>query len=145
MSVVTKQRRIGGRHHLFWLGTTALAVAWCFTMRGADLKEAQQQWLTGNYTQCVALATEALRGQPDNEDWNLLLTRALLDTGRYPEALTTITNALEQRGWSIRLRWLAREVFLSNGRTNAAAKALAEIVPLVGRNPSDYRDSLNLV
>jgi tetratricopeptide (TPR) repeat protein len=86
-----------------------------------------------------------VRDQPDSEDWNLLLTRALLDTGQYPAALTTITNALERRPWSVRLRWQAREVFLSNGRTNAAAKTIAEIIPIVGRNPSDYRDTLNLV
>ena len=109
MSVVTKQRRLGGMHHLFWLGTTALMVAWCFTSSGADLKEAQDQLLSGNYTQCISLSRDALRAQPNNEEWNLLLTRALLETGRYPEALTTISNAVEQRQWSIRLRWQARQ------------------------------------
>lgn len=69
----------------------------------------------------------------------------LLASGRYPEACAAITNALDENRWSVRLRWRAREVFLSNGRTEAAAQTVDKVVEMVSAQPRSYRDAPSLV
>src|SRR5436190_22703274 len=96
-------------------------LATCVSNLAADLAEAQEQLLSGNYPACIAAANTALEKKTDQEDWSLLLTRALLATGRYPEALQTITNAVTRDYQSLSLRWLAREAYLCNGQPEAAA------------------------
>src|SRR5215510_3500872 len=86
-----------------------------FALRGANLKEAQQSFLSGNYGECIAAAQQAVHDRESGEDWPLLLSQALLATGKYPEALTAITNALAQHRRNIRLSWQARQVLLANG------------------------------
>ena len=112
---------------------------------GGDLKEAQRQFLAGNYARSLARAEEALQGKQDNEEWQLLRSRALLTLGRYPEARAAITNALALDRWSIRLRWQAREVLLSNGQTDAAREMTEAVIGLVSRYSSDYRAAADLV
>lgn len=75
----------------------------------------------------------------------MLLSKALLAVGRYPDAYKTITNALEQESWSIRLKWQAREVFLANGQTDPANQIVEDILKRVSGDPSSYRDPSALV
>ncbi len=110
-----------------------------------DLKEAQGQFLSGNYTGCVAVAEQALREGQDTEEWSLLLSDGLMAMGRYPQARTVVTNALAQEFRSIRLRWRAREVFLSNGQTNAAAQMVDEIAQFATMRTTGYRSAAELV
>ncbi len=141
---VTFERRGRVRYLPLW-GFTLIVLLGYFTATGADLKEAQQEFLSGNFRQCIALAEQGLRGRQDTDDWQLLRSQALLATGQYPQALTAITNALARDPQNIRLRWQAREVFRSNGQTNAAARVADEIVELVTRNPRQYQDAPSLV
>jgi tetratricopeptide (TPR) repeat protein len=115
-----------------------LLVAWVYGANAADFKEAQRQYLAGDYVGAIAVAQKAVQGSPGNEEWQLLLAQALLATGQYPEARTAITNALAQEHWSIRLRWLAREVLQDNGQTEAAAEIPDEIIRMVSRHVRDF-------
>jgi tetratricopeptide (TPR) repeat protein len=110
-----------------------------------DLQAAQGQLLSGNYTGCVAVAETALREGLDPEEWSLLLTDALLTMGRYPQARTVVTNALATEFGSIRLRWRAREVFLSNGETNLAAQLVEEIAQFATMRFPGTRSAAELV
>ena len=112
---------------------------------GADLKEAQKLFLSGNYGACLALAGQAGGSSLDRADWQLLRCKALLATGRYPEARDAATNALAQDRWNVRLCWQAREALLSNGQTNAAAEKVEDIVRMVSGHPRDYGDAASLV
>jgi tetratricopeptide (TPR) repeat protein len=112
---------------------------------GAALDSARQFWATGDYARCIALAEAGVRGDNQEEEWQLLLTRALLVLGRYEDSRNAITNALARWPRSIRLRWLAREVWLANGQPAAAASAVKEIKPLVAARPWAYRSSPDLV
>jgi len=112
---------------------------------GADLAGARREFLSGRYAESIALAQQALRDHPSNEEWHLLLTEGLLTTGQYPQARAAVTNALARVPRSIRLRWLGREVFRSNGQTNAAAQLLDELKELVAARPWSYREAPNLV
>jgi tetratricopeptide (TPR) repeat protein len=122
-----------------------LSFACVWTAAGADLKEAQQMFRTGNYTGCVALAEQSLTNSRDDEDWQLLRSQALMATGRYREALAAITNAIGQDRWSIRLCWQAREVYRANGKTSAANELVNGIMQRVIQHPRDFRDAPSLV
>lgn len=122
-----------------------LVVGCLLPARGADLKEARRQFLAGDYADTAAVAQKAAGEQPDDEDWQLLLSQALMATGRYPEAHAAITNALAHNRWSARLSWQAREVFLSNGQTGAAREMLNRTIELISRNPRDFNDAPSVV
>ncbi|HTL54641.1 MAG TPA: tetratricopeptide repeat protein [Candidatus Limnocylindrales bacterium] len=128
----------------FWLGSL-LVLANGFPLVGADLKEAEEKFFSGDFTNSIVLAQQALKEGENREEWVLLLTRALLTTGRYPEARTIITNALEQRRRNVRLSWQAREVFFANGQPEKAKEMLENIGWVVGRRPSDFSEAPDLV
>jgi tetratricopeptide (TPR) repeat protein len=122
-----------------------LVLAWRLAAAGADLDESQRLWLSGRYADGIALAEKALRDGRNVEEWQLALSRSLLTVGRYEQALAVMTNALARNTRSIRLRWRAREAFLSNGKTGHADKMLEEIIALVALQPWAYRDAPNLL
>ena len=59
-----------------------------------DLAQARQWLQTGRYEECKAEARRAL-AKTDTDEARLLLVRALLATGRYPEAVVVATNGLD--------------------------------------------------
>ncbi len=146
ISVRTTARRLGGVRRAPWLWLIWLALTRSFLLAaGPDLSEAQRQFRSGNYAGCVALAEQASRARQDPEEWQLLLSKALLATGQYQKAASAITNAMGEDRWNIRLRWQAREVFLSSGQTDAAAEAAPAIIRMVASHSGDYRDAPSLV
>jgi len=112
---------------------------------GAELKEAQELYLSGDYPACIDMAEQMVRHRPASEEWQLLLSQALLASGKYPQAYQAITNALEENSSSVRLKWQAREVFLCNGLTEAAAEMPDRIIERVNSQPPAYRDAESLV
>src|SRR5437879_5538340 len=68
----------------------------------SDFAEAQKEFFSGNYGGCIGLAQKAIKERPEDEDWQILLSQALLTAGRYEEARTAITNALAQDSRNIR-------------------------------------------
>lgn len=105
----------------------------------------QQQFLSGNYSTCIASLEKEIADGAGGEDRHLLLSKALMAVGRYPEAYKAMTNALELEPWSIRLKWQAREVFLSNGHTDAANQIVEDVVKRVAGEPGSYREAAALV
>jgi len=101
--------------------------------------------MAGQYRQAAALAEKALEDYGSKEEWQLLLTRALLAQGKYAEARKVITNALANNSWSIRLRWQAREVFLANGQTAKAAEMVDAVVDTVSAQPRAYREAPDML
>jgi tetratricopeptide (TPR) repeat protein len=144
ISAVTTKRRAIFARRLFWLGSFAALVV-ASPLSGAELKEAQQQFISGDYNGCIATAQKALKDGEESEEWPLLLSQALLATGQYPEARTVITNSLERHRRNIRLSWQAREAFLANGQPDKAREMLENIGWVVGRHPSDFSEASDLV
>jgi tetratricopeptide (TPR) repeat protein len=137
-------RRDSGRGWRVPIFLFALVATLCKVI-AADLEEAQQQFLSGNYSACISSLEKAMADGAGGEDRHLLYSKALMAVGRYPDAYKAITNALEQEPWSIRLKWQAREVFLSNGRTDAANQLVDDILKRIGGDPSSYRETAALV
>ena len=141
---VVTQRRLGDVVRWTWFGSL-LALVWTVGLPAAELKEAQAQFLAGDYARCIDSARQALKKGDEGEEWALLLCRSLLATGRYPEARTAITNALSREQSNIRLCWQAREACLRDGQPDVAKELTETIVRLVTRHPSFYREPANLV
>ena len=116
-----------------------------FSARANDLDDARQQYISGDYAGCVATLEKGMKDGAGGEERQLLLSKGLLAVGRYPDAYVAMTNALSQEPSSIRLRWQAREVFLSNGQPEAAREMADEAVKRVASDPRSYRDPADLV
>jgi tetratricopeptide (TPR) repeat protein len=116
-----------------------------FGLSAADIDKGQDAYLSGNYAKSIELAQAALKQDKDREDWHVLLSEALLATGKYPEALSAITNALGDQSWRLRLRWQARKVLQLNGQTEAAAEMLQGVYERASNQLRTYQDAPNLV
>lgn len=111
-----------------------------------ELEEARRLLLTGHYNEVATQAEKALESRPEDEGWQLLLSQALLATGKYSEARSAMTNALAHEPRSLALRWQAREVFQSNGDTEAANQMVEEIIQRGTARAWTYRnDAASLV
>ncbi len=116
-----------------------------FHLEAADLQQARQEFLAGNYTNSVRLAEQAIGANDPDEDWRLLLANSLLTLGRHTNAQAVITTNLSRYSTSIRTRLLGHEVFRLNGDTNRARALLEEINQLAGNRAGAYRDAPNLL
>src|SRR6266496_4750037 len=124
-------------------------VAWLVAGLGplgaADLEQARRSFIGGNYTECIRLADQAVRGNVRDEEWSELLMKSLLAVGRYPEAEGALTNALNRDRFSVRLRLVGWEVFNANGETDRALGMLEEINDRGASGRSIYREPSNLI
>lgn len=111
----------------------------------AEPEDVRQLLLTGQYRQAAVMAQKAIEDYGSKEEWQLLLTEALMAQGKYPEALKAITNALSHNSWSIRLRWQARGIFLANGEEEKAADMLEAVINTVSAQPRAYREPLDML
>jgi tetratricopeptide (TPR) repeat protein len=131
--------------HRVLLSIALLSLAWALSIQAAELKDAQHQFLAGDYSSSLRAAQKAIEDQPDDEDWQSLLIQALLATGKYPEALQAATNALAHDSRSIKLRWQAQKAYASNGQVDRSNELVDEIVQTVSSRTWAYRDAPNLV
>ncbi len=114
-------------------------------LRATPADDVQQQLLAGDYPAAIQQAEEAVRVTPSDEDLQVLLVRALLTVGRYPEADAAALRGLTRVPQGIRLRWIARESSLANGRALPALRMTVEIRQFVSSRPYSYRDAADLV
>lgn len=110
-----------------------------------DLPEATDLHRQGRYDDVARHSAMALKDEPSNEDWWELKIQSELARGKYPEALATLTLALEKRPNSIRLRWIGHEVCLYNGLEERAAALHDEFGELVSKSSWRYRSAENYV
>lgn len=125
-----------------------LAALLCGVLRfgvAQELEEAQRQFLTGKYEDCLRACAKPVVEASRNEEWPLLHAQALLAVGRYPQAEAVLSNALSQSSRSIRLRWLGVDTATASGNPGIADVRLREINELVGARPWAYRDPVDLV
>ncbi len=131
------------------LRSRARSLAWILALAGpafaAEPAEVQRGLLAGNYAAVIKQATSELKDAPANTEWTMLLVRALLAVGKNAEADRVMKEALVRDARSIRLRWLAREVALANGRPEEAIGRPNEIRRMVSDSPWMYRAPADLV
>ena len=125
--------------------TVAILLAIVNVLRSAELETAQKLFQKGDYAGCAKLCEEAMRDGETRDSWPLLLIQSLMATGRYAEALGTVTNALENNSSSIRLRLAARDVFQFNGQSERAEAMVQDINLLAGSRTWAYQEPADLV
>ena len=131
-----------------WRGVLPLLVLWLGTLpsgRAAEIADAQAEFLSGNYATAIKLAQAGVAETPANEDWQVLLGQALLTVGRTPDADAAVTLGLSRVPVSLRLRWLSREIALTDGRPEQAAKLVESIRQLYAERSWAYRNAADLV
>ena len=127
--------------HTFLIGLFLTTTLWA-----ADpLEEAQKAYAKGDYARAITNAIKATKENQWQEDPRVLHIRALMARGKYAEARTVTTNALEQLSSSIRVQLVAEEVFHFNNDTQSATNALQEINRLAGIRAWAYRNAKDLV
>ncbi|MEW4565547.1 tetratricopeptide repeat protein [Bremerella sp. JC770] len=122
----------------------ALAV-FCFLIghtsaRAATLSEAKDLFRTGDYQQCIEVATEEIDRGRTFVDWYVLKTESQLTLGRYEDAAQTIEAARKVAPTNLRLIWLERDVRRFNGQSNRAKEVLADLGTQLERTSGIYRD-----
>lgn len=122
-----------------------LAFALAARAPGAEPADLRRDLQAGRYERVIEAAQAELRAHPGEGECSLVLVQALLAVGRYGEARSATSEALERDPASIRLRWLARRVDLANGRTDEAAARPNEIRRMVASRPWDYRTAEDIV
>ena len=129
-----------------WLAGALLLLAGLLSPAfAAEIAEVQRAFLAGNYAAVIKQATGELRDAPANTEWAMLLVQAQLATGKHADADRVMKEALARDARSIRLRWLAREVSLANGRAQEALERVDEIRRMVRDSPWMYRAPADLV
>ncbi len=98
----------------------------------------------------TVLSTEPLTNRfgPDRdrlEGWSRVLVNGLMTVGRYAEAYPVMTNALRRVPRSVRLRWLARDVFRANGEPERGTMMVDEIREQVAGRSANGFDGASLV
>jgi len=111
----------------------------------AEPEEAGKLFLAGDYPGCIQMAGKAMADDDSGEEWRLLLAQAFMAVGQYTNAHAVISTNLERYSSSVRLRLLARDVYLLNGRPEEAKGFLTEIYTLWRSRGWAYQDGPNLV
>jgi len=116
------------------------------TLWAADpLEEAQKAFAKGDYAGAITNAIKAAEENQWQEDPRVLHIRALMAQGKYTQARTVTTNALEKLSSSVRVHLVAEEVFHFNNDPQSATNALQEINRLAGIRAWAYRNAKDLV
>ncbi len=109
------------------------------------LEETQNQFLHGNYEDVIQTAQKKLEANGYRDNWRVLLVRALLMVGRYPEADAQATTGVEHFSGGLDLRLLAREAALFQNDPAGANRRLAELKLLIERRFAAYGSEETLV
>ncbi|MDP6794497.1 MAG: tetratricopeptide repeat protein [Verrucomicrobiota bacterium] len=109
-----------------------LALA-CLTFgqaRAATLKEAREFFAIGEFAKAIESCEQAIAEKEYDSGWRLLLLRARLATGQYPEAKQFATQLLEdyRYRYNAEALWLFHLAYEANGDTESAGQMLQIIM-----------------
>ncbi|HXC98563.1 MAG TPA: tetratricopeptide repeat protein [Verrucomicrobiae bacterium] len=128
-------KKQGGRmfRHRLIFAASFFVFAQASGLLAADLDHAQSLFQKGDYTACINEAQSAVDSSSTgwDEQWPLLLARAQMAVGKYPEAQATIVRALRNFPNSIQLMLGAYYVFNANGHTDRARGELDHLAALL--------------
>lgn len=119
---------------LWALGAWLLAA----TASAADLEEAEDSLRKGRYDECARMAEEVIGARTRDPRWAHLKIEAELARGKYPEAATTLEEALERYPTSFGLHLLGRQVYRANGREDEAVGEMKAIETILREAPRRF-------
>ena len=101
--------------------------------------------LTGKNAECIQATAEAISKNRYGETWPMLKAHAELNVAQFDAGLATVEAGVKRYSWSIRLRWLGREIALRKGDKALAQQRLDEIFALNKKYPWRYTDAAEMV
>src|SRR4051794_27726872 len=72
------------------------------SLQAAEIDDAKQAFVKGQYSNCIHLCQQAIGEQEYGEEWRLLLIQSLMTVGQYTNAFSVLTNNLERYSSSLR-------------------------------------------
>jgi len=98
--------------------------------RAATLKEAREFYFIGEYAKAIESCEKAIAEKEYDSGWRLLLLRARLVTGRYPEAALFATDLLDdyRYRYNAEALWLFHLAYEANGDAMEATQMLQVIM-----------------
>ena len=98
--------------------------------RAVTLKEARQLYATGEYAKAIKASEAAIAAKEYDSGWRLLLLRARLTTGEYPEARQFATELLKDYRYrsNAEALWLFHLAYEANGDAAQAGQMLQVIM-----------------
>jgi tetratricopeptide (TPR) repeat protein len=111
----------------------------------ASISEARVLLNSGKYTECIELCTKGIEDYSWYETWRHCKIDAQIAVGEYSEALATMEAALKGFPSSLRLRLVARTLYLHNDRPKDAQRMLDEIDGLIREAHWRYNSSADQV
>ena len=98
--------------------------------RAVTLKEARQLYATGEYTKAIKASEAAIAANEYDNGWRLLMLRARLTTGQYPEAMRFATELLRDYRYRVNAEalWLFHLAYEANGDAAQAGQMLQVIM-----------------
>ena len=115
------------------------------TANAAELSECREMLLTGKNVECIQATAEAISKNRYGETWPMLKAQAELNVAQFDAGLATVEKGVKRYSWSIRLRWLGREIALRKGDKPLAQQRLDEILALNKKYPWRYTDAAEIV
>ena len=99
-------------------------------VRAATLNEASELFATGEYAETIKASEEAIAANEYDSGWRLLLLRARLATGQYPEAKRFATELLDDYRYRYNAEavWLFHLAYEATGDTESASQMLQIIM-----------------
>ena len=122
---------VGSMHRTFrFLALTALVCLALGQAQAGTLKEARQLYATGEYAKAIKASEEAIAADEYDSGWRLLLLRARLATGQYPEAKRFATQLLEdyRYRYNAEALWLFHLAYEATGDTQQSGQMLQIIM-----------------
>ena len=113
----------------------ALLALFCLALGQAQavtLKEARELYATGEYAKAIKASEEAIAANEFDSGWRLLLLRARLATGQYPEARRFATELLTdyRYRYNAEALWLFHLAYEASGDAEQAGQMLQVIIPV---------------
>ncbi len=96
----------------------------CSSAPGADLKDAEKLFQTGQYDECAKAVDEGIDNDRWEESWRVLKIKNELARGHFDDALTAVDEATIQLPASAPVHLLGHQVYRQSGRAPEAAAEL---------------------
>ncbi len=111
----------------------------------AEIDDAQEQFRTGQYAQCLESSRKAIEDGAYSVEWRILMIESLMALGQYDEAANDTDIALLNYPVSMRLLELGHRAYSYNGEPDRAGEVLKRLVRVGTGRELRYMSPADLV
>ena len=111
----------------------------------ADIDNAQEQFKSGQYAQCLQSARKAIEDGAYSVEWRILMIESQMALGQYDEAANDMDVALLNYPVSMRLLELGHRAYSHNGEPDRADEVLKRLVRVGTARDLRYMSPADLV